>query len=125
MAFSCSGSLNLHNGHDGFAGTGSYFSGFQAGYSSFPSRLVVGLEADVTFRTPSAAPSDFVRLQRPSELGQLAQMSGTVRGRIGYAPGNWLVYATGGLAGAMINSPGRSSPARRPEARRFPGRSKP
>src|SRR5208337_4560572 len=24
--------------------------------------------------------------------------SGTVRGRIGYAPANWLVYATGGLA---------------------------
>jgi hypothetical protein len=27
------GSLNLHNGHDGFAGTGSYFSGLQAGYN--------------------------------------------------------------------------------------------
>ncbi len=26
------------------------------------------------------------------------QMSGTVRGRIGYAPGHWLVYATGGFA---------------------------
>ena len=24
--------------------------------------------------------------------------SGTVRGRIGYAPGNWLLYATGGFA---------------------------
>ena len=24
--------------------------------------------------------------------------SGTVRGRIGYAPGNWLFYATGGFA---------------------------
>lgn len=24
-------------------------------------------------------------------------MSGTVRGRLGYAPGHWLVYATGGL----------------------------
>ena len=26
------------------------------------------------------------------------EFSGTLRGRIGYAPGNWLVYATGGLA---------------------------
>jgi high affinity Mn2+ porin len=24
--------------------------------------------------------------------------SGTVRGRVGYAPGNWLFYATGGFA---------------------------
>ena len=26
------------------------------------------------------------------------ELSGTVRGRVGYAPGNWLFYATGGLA---------------------------
>src|SRR5258706_2529348 len=25
-------------------------------------------------------------------------LSGTLRGRVGYAPGNWLLYATGGVA---------------------------
>ena len=31
-------------------------------------------------------------------LAETVLSSGTVRGRIGYAPGNWLFYATGGFA---------------------------
>ena len=31
-------------------------------------------------------------------FGENVLASGTVRGRIGYAPGSWLLYATGGFA---------------------------
>src|ERR1700704_5912398 len=45
-----SGSLDVFNMFDAFKGTGSFFSGLQAGYShTFPSRLVLGVEADVSF----------------------------------------------------------------------------
>jgi high affinity Mn2+ porin len=94
------GALNLHNGHDGFAGTGSYFSGLQAGYNKLlRSRLLVGLEADVTFPNAiSGSQLFFSATNGQAHYEQLVQMSGTVRGRIGYAPGGWLFYATGGLA---------------------------
>src|SRR5439155_13562870 len=43
-------SLNLFNGYDAFKGTGSFFSGLQAGYSHiFLSRLVLGAGADISF----------------------------------------------------------------------------
>ncbi len=34
----------------------------------------------------------------PESYSETVLMSGTVRGRLGYAAGNWLVYATGGVA---------------------------
>ena len=34
----------------------------------------------------------------PESYSETVLHSGTVRGRIGYAPGNWLIYATGGFA---------------------------
>jgi high affinity Mn2+ porin len=43
------GSFNLPFNFDFMAGTGSYFLGLQAGYNYvFPSRLMLGVEADVT-----------------------------------------------------------------------------
>jgi hypothetical protein len=33
-----------------------------------------------------------------ASYAEMVQFSGSVRGRIGYAPGHWLVYATGGFA---------------------------
>src|SRR5258708_9194668 len=64
-----------------------------------PSRLVLGVEADVSF--PNLIGGTQV-ISSPA-IGQASyaekmQFSGTVRGRIGYAPAHWLVYATGGLA---------------------------
>src|SRR6266446_8923450 len=45
-----SGSLNFFTPYDVFNGHGSYFAGLSAGYNyALPSRLVVGLEADVSF----------------------------------------------------------------------------
>ena len=94
------GRLNLHNPYDAFSGSGSYFGGLQAGHNKLlPSRLLIGLEADVTFpnaikgsHTLSSATNGQARYE------EIVQMSGTVRGRVGYAPSGWLLYATGGLA---------------------------
>jgi high affinity Mn2+ porin len=94
------GSLDLFKAFDGFKGTGSYYLGLQGGYNHmFASRLLIGIEADASF------PSNIHGIQTISSTltGQatyeeMVQWSNTVRGRIGYAPGHWLVYATGGLA---------------------------
>jgi len=46
---SLAGSLDFFRAFDGFKGTGSYYIGLQAGYNyMFPSRLVLGVEADVS-----------------------------------------------------------------------------
>jgi len=102
---SLSGSVDLFNTFDVFKATGSYLVGLQAGYNyMFSSRLLLGAEADVSF------PSQLSGSQTISSasIGQAnyqdqVEFSGTVRGRVGYAPSfgsarNWLFYATGGFA---------------------------
>jgi len=102
-----SGSLDLFQGFDGFKESGSFFEGLQVGYSTMlPNRFVVGVEADASF--PSFLNLDGISiggtsmllspLIGPESYSETVLSSGTVRGRIGYAPGNWLFYATGGLA---------------------------
>jgi len=95
-----SGTLSVHNPYDAFTGTGSYFGGLQAGYNRLlPSRLLIGLEADVTFPNSIKGSQTFSSATNgEARHEEIVQMSGTVRGRIGYAPGGWLLYATGGLA---------------------------
>jgi high affinity Mn2+ porin len=94
------GSVDLFKPYDLFKGTGSYFQGLQAGYNhSLRSRVVLGVEADIsapnmiagskTFWSPSFGPADF---------GEQVLLSGTVRGRIGYAFDHWLGYGTAGFA---------------------------
>ena len=98
--FTLAGSLDLFKAFDGFKGTGSYYLGLHGGYNyMFPSRLLIGFEADASF------PSNIHGIQTiASDLSGIAtyeemvQWSSTIRGRIGYAPGHWLFYATGGLA---------------------------
>ena len=47
---SLAGSLDFFKAFDGFKGTGSYYLGLQGGYNyMFPSRLLIGIEADVSF----------------------------------------------------------------------------
>jgi high affinity Mn2+ porin len=94
------GSLDFSNAYNFFSGTGSYQLGVQAGYDYMAaSRWLLGIAADVSFpsfvggnRTFSTAPSGTVNYPEQVEF------SGAVRARIGYAPGNWLFYATGGFA---------------------------
>ncbi|MGO9172930.1 MAG: carbohydrate porin [Rhodomicrobium sp.] len=101
------GSLNLSQGVNTFDEGGSFFDGLQIGYNRmFPNRIVIGAEADVTFPAyPNPAglsiggSSTFSSHSlSPESYSDNVFASGTVRGRIGYAPGNWLYYATGGLA---------------------------
>lgn len=95
-----SGSLDMFNAFDAFAGTGSYFHGLQAGYNyMLPSRIVVGAEADVSFPSLLGGSSTFSSPSSGTASYQdLVEFSGTLRARIGYAAGKWLFYATGGLA---------------------------
>jgi high affinity Mn2+ porin len=104
-----SGSLNMFQRYDAFANTGSWFAGLQVGYDyMLPNRVVVGAVADLS--APSWKSLNSVSVGGISTfvspmLGQESYSEtvldmGTVRGRIGYAPGNWLFYATGGSAWA-------------------------
>jgi len=94
------GSLDFFKAYDGFKGTGSYFAGLQAGYNyMFPSRLLIGVEADVSFPSLIGGSQTIASAAiGQASYAEMAQFSGTVRGRIGYAPGHWLFYATGGFA---------------------------
>ena len=101
-----SGSLSLFQPFNAFDEAGSFFAGLQAGYNyMLPNRLVIGAEADASFPNfPNLAGISIggtSTLSAPS-VGQETYSEtvlsfGTVRGRIGYAPGNWLFYATGGF----------------------------
>jgi high affinity Mn2+ porin len=102
-----SGSFGLGQPIDIFSESGSFFGGLQAGYNyMLPNRVVIGAEVDATF--PSFPDLSRISIGGISNLtsptlgaetfSETVLASGTVRGRIGYAPGNWLFYATGGFA---------------------------
>jgi len=101
-----SGSLNLAQPIDAFSESGSFFAGVQAGYNyKLPNRFVVGVEADASFPSlPSLAgisiggSATLSSPFGPETFSETVLSSGTLRGRIGYAPGPWLFYATGGFA---------------------------
>jgi high affinity Mn2+ porin len=104
-----SGSFSLFEPINSFSETGSFLDGMQAGYNMMlPNRLVVGAEADASF--PSFQNINGISIGGTSTLfapvigaesfSETMLAFGTVRGRFGYAPGSWLVYATGGFAWA-------------------------
>jgi high affinity Mn2+ porin len=97
---SLSGTLDLVQGYDFSTGRGSYLLGLQGGYNyMLPSRIVLGVEADVSFPSVLGASQAIASpLIGQAIYRDQLQMSGTLRGRIGYAPGHWLIYATGGFA---------------------------
>jgi high affinity Mn2+ porin len=75
-------------------------AGLHAGYATvLASRLLLGAEADITFPnfyedgavTPPLA-------VRGGTVGEHLDYVSTLRGRVGYAAGRWLIYGTGGLA---------------------------
>ena len=102
-----SGSLDLAQPIDTFDEAGSFFAGLQAGYNyMLPNRVVIGAEIDASFPAfPNLAGISIGGISNftsptlgPVSYSETVLSSGTVRGRIGYAPGNWLFYATGGFA---------------------------
>jgi high affinity Mn2+ porin len=101
------GSMSMAQTIDTFAEAGSFFEGIQGGYNYIlPNRVVIGIEADATFPAfPNLSglaiggASTFTSPTLGAEIyTDNLHAFGTVRGRIGYAPGNWLLYATGGFA---------------------------
>jgi high affinity Mn2+ porin len=74
--------------------------GVQAGYNyKFTSGLMLGVEADFSFPNYLTSNSVVSSLATPrSAVTEQWDYVGTARGRVGYAAGPWLVYATGGLA---------------------------
>src|ERR1019366_8314408 len=85
----------------------SYFLGLQGGYNYvFPSRLMLGIEADVTAPNSDVLVPYAVRgsqtinspLAGQVTYGEAAIHYGTARARVGYAFDHFLLYGTGGLA---------------------------
>jgi high affinity Mn2+ porin len=102
-----SGSLDLFQQIDTFNESGSFFAGVQVGYDyMLPNRFVVGAVADASFPSfPSLAGISIGGISTltspvngPETYAENMLYFGTVRGRFGYAPGNWLFYLTGGFA---------------------------
>jgi high affinity Mn2+ porin len=97
---SLSGSLDFSNAYNFSTGEGSYLLGFQAGYDTVAaSRWLLGIAADVSF--PSFVGGNATFSSAPSGTAnylEQVEFSGDVRARIGYAPGRWLYYVTGGFA---------------------------
>ena len=101
------GSFNLPFNFDFMAGTGSYFLGLQGGYNYvFPSRLMLGVEADVTAPNSDVLVPYSVRGSQTVTSPSIGQVTygeavihyGSARARVGYAFDHFLLYGTGGLA---------------------------
>ncbi len=100
------------------AATSNVFSGLiggvQAGYNiQLPSGMVLGVEADFTFPNYITSNSVISSLATArSDVTEQLDYVGTARGRVGYAAGPWLAYATGGVAWAgerFLNTPAAGS----------------
>ena len=79
--------------------SGSLFGGVQAGYNFQNGPLVYGVEADIGYGHPSKTKAFGTNAMKIEE-----GVSGTVRGRVGYAVDRALVYGTGGLAWANFDT---------------------
>jgi high affinity Mn2+ porin len=79
---------------------GSLFGGLQLGYNHvLKSGILLGIESDLSF--PNFLSADDVVRSRITPQGILSEKIdyvGRLRGRIGYAFDNWLIYGTGGVA---------------------------
>ena len=108
-----SGSTNFFQTLDSFDEGGSFVAGLQGGYNyMLPNQFLIGAEVDASFPSWPTLPtgvnpfgvsvggsSSFTSpTLGPVSFAESVRASGTVRGRIGYAPGNWLFYGTGGFA---------------------------
>jgi high affinity Mn2+ porin len=101
------GSFNLPFQLDFMAGTGSYVMGLQAGYNYvLPSRVMLGVEADVTLPNSDVLIPFAVRGSQTVTSPLIGQVTygeavihyGSARARFGYAFEHFLLYGTGGLA---------------------------
>src|SRR5271170_187740 len=79
---------------------GSLYGGLQAGYNYvLPSRLLLGLEADISFPNFFEDGTIFTAgTAAGTTVTDQIDYIATLRGRLGYAFDHWLIYGTGGLA---------------------------
>ena len=79
---------------------GGLIGGVQGGYNlRLLSGLLLGIEADISFPSYIESNSIVSKLATArSDVTHQWDFIGSARGRIGYATGPWLAYATGGLA---------------------------
>lgn len=103
-----SGSLSLAQPLDNFNESGSFLAGLQTGYNfMLPNRVVLGVEADASFppfpnpNTGLGIGGTSALLGRTESYSENVLASDTLRARLGYAPGSWFFYATGGIAWAI------------------------
>ncbi len=78
-----------------------FLGGAQIGYNFEAGNLVFGVEADIAYtsiNTTSTFQQPFPCCVRDTFMHEELSSLSTVRGRLGYAAGNILFYATGGLA---------------------------
>jgi high affinity Mn2+ porin len=99
------------NSSDFRSSFGTLMGGVQVGYNFvLPSRLLLGIEADMSF--PNYLSADDVawfRTTPDTDIAEMIDFTGTLRGRLGYAFDHWLVYATGGLSWSLarfLQTPG-------------------
>jgi len=90
--------------------TNGSIAGVQAGFNRrFASGLVLGVEGDITFPGYFISNSVVSFLATPrAYVTEQWDYAATARGRIGYASGSWLFYATGGVSMAgerFVNVP--------------------
>jgi opacity protein-like surface antigen len=105
-------------------GQSGWLGGLQAGYNWQVGHMVAGVEADVSGSGMRGRASGSYALRPVFLVGDFDDYTGTVtvaqdidylgtlRGRLGYASNNWLLYATGGLAWAHVKASLDSSHAR-------------
>ena len=90
---------------------GSLTGGVQLGYNYLlPSRLLLGVEADVSFLNALAANDvAWSRLTAAADIAEKVDYMATLRARLGYAFPRWMIYVTGGPAlslGRYLANPG-------------------
>ncbi len=92
--------FDLGKGYDFSSGTGSYAIGFQGRYDYMDAaHHVFGVEGDIWFpNTVSGNQTLTTAAIGSATFSETVQFAGTLRGRLGYAAGNWLFYVTGGFA---------------------------
>ncbi len=90
---------------------GSLTGGVQLGYNYLlPSRILLGVEADMSFLNSLAADDvAWSRLTPVADTAEKIDYMATLRGRLGYAFPRWMMYVTGGWAwslGRYLQNPG-------------------
>ncbi len=75
------------------------FGGGQIGFNFMVNpNVLIGVEADLDGADLTESHDDCLEALRCSHVHSGIDWFGTVRGRLGYAQNNWLLFATGGLA---------------------------